>query len=237
MPSRLDFARCYFGDEIIGPVKQLLEVGDGEKGEKGLVMELFNLLVTPPRDFELRWHRDGVSFDGLSVQEEERLLGLEEILGEGRKVRRPFHAQYNIPVAEERDASLVVVPGSHLRPRTEEEVRILERDAYAECLPEMQVVELEPGDVAFYDNNIIHRGVYKKSVERLTLHGSVGDVNGGEGRARNVLQHGVGDWILHCHFDGLENERVRKRADSMQRRLLDLGGRVGKEGTQALHKD
>ncbi len=81
----------------------------------------------------------------------------------------------------------------------------------------------------FYDNNIIHRGVYNNDVERLTLHGSVGDGNGGRQRARNVLQHGVGEWVDSCRFERLP-ERLRRRAEGMRERLVHLGTIVGQVG-------
>ena len=262
MPGHDEFASVYFGDEVLGPVKEILGVGGEvagvrEAGDERLVMELFNLLVRPDRDFELRWHRDAVPFDGVGLEEEEERLGLETVENdedddvEGanitkeaeravpqsphrrRKIRRPFHAQYNI--ALEPDSSLMLVPGSHLRPRTPQELELISRDPYAERFPGMKIVQLQPGDIAFYDNNIIHRGVYKADTPRLTLHGSVGDVQGGIGRARNVLQHAVGDWIDRCDFSGIEDEKVRRRAESMKDRLVDLGREAGADGTIALH--
>ncbi|KAI9672134.1 MAG: hypothetical protein M1831_001947 [Alyxoria varia] len=267
LPGHEEFAKVYFGDEVLGPVKEILGVGgklsgsedaEGQEvGDERLVMELFNLLVRPDMDFELRWHRDAVPFDGVGVEEEEKRLGLEIVEDDHgndieaaskinederrksqkrphkRKIRRPFHAQYN--VALEPDSSLILVPGSHLRSRTAQERDIISKDPYAEDLPGMKAVQLEPGDIAFYDNNIIHRGVYKADTPRLTLHGSVGDVQGGTGRARNVLQHAVGDWIDRCNFQEVEDEKLRRRAESMKARLVDLGREAGADGTRALH--
>lgn len=240
MPGRDIFARCYFGDEVLEGVKELLEIPrptpeqdrSGEEGDERLVMELLNLLVTPPADFALRWHRDAIPFSAdITPEEETRLLGLTDS-PEG-KLRRPFHAQYNIPLAPS-DNSLIVVPGSHLRPRTEEERRLLAADPYCEDLPGQEVVMLRAGDVAFYDNNIIHRGVYRAEAERLTLHGSVGDVMGGHGRARNVLQHGVGGWIGECGFEAFGEGRLERRAEGMRGRLVELGRETGVEGIRAV---
>ena len=166
-------------------------------------MELFNLLVRPERDFELRWHRDDVPPDA-TAEEEEARLGGERAAG---------HAQWNLALLG--DESLVVVPGSHLRARTRRE---REAGPYEE-LEGSVVVRMRPGDAVFYDHNILHRGVYRADRERLTLHGSVGRV--GSGRARVVLQHGVGEWIGETDFGGLEG--VGERAEGMRRRLVELG--------------
>jgi len=241
MPGREVFAELYFGDVVISTANELLGITESEAGER-LVMELFNLLVTPDKDFELRWHRDDVPFEGVSVEEEVTRLGLVlQIDGNGRPdgrldgaerevkygKRDAFHAQYNIPLYA--DSSLHVVCGSHLRPRTSAELEILATDPNAASLPEMRIVSLQAGDMIFYDNNIIHRGVYNNDVERLTLHGSVGDGNGGRQRARNVLQHGVGEWVDSCRFERLP-ERLRRRAEGMRERLVHLGTIVGQVG-------
>jgi hypothetical protein len=47
----------------------------------------------------------------------------------------------------------------------------------------------------------------------MTLHGSVGLAGHGKQRARQVLQHGVGEWIDKAHFE-LEGE-VGERAEAM----------------------
>ena len=90
-------------------------------------------------------------------------------------------------------------------------------------------VEMKPGDVLFYNNNILHRGIYDAGAERLTLHGSVGHVKGSEARARNVLQHGVGEWIGECEFGMLEGEE-RRRAEGMRERLVKMGKESGDVG-------
>ncbi len=91
------------------------------------------------------------------------------------------------------------------------------------------VVRLRPGDVAFYNNNIFHRGVYRAATERMTLHGSVGHVRGTKARARNVLQHGVGAWVDRCDFSSLPTEQ-RVRAEGMRERLVRMGHESGHTG-------
>lgn len=144
------FTQFYFSEAPLSIVKELLQCGDDQ-----LVMELFNMLVRPERDFELRWHRDDIPAEARPEEEMERL---------GRPA---WHAQYNMALWE--DDSLVLVPGSHKRPRTETE---RQAGPYEATLPGQMVVRLGPGDIAFYNNNILHRYV---------LCGAV-VVGGGSGR-------------------------------------------------------
>lgn len=74
-------------------------------------MELYNLLVRPDQDFELRWHRDDI-FATATPEEMEALVV-------GRPEKGQGHAQWNLALFD--DESLVVVPGSHRRARTEAE--------------------------------------------------------------------------------------------------------------------
>jgi hypothetical protein len=205
------FVGVYFHERVLGAVGELLET-TAEERDGGLVMELMNMLVRPDGEegFGLRWHRDDIPATATAEEEVERL---EKGVREGY-----VHAQWNLPLFE--DESLVVVPGSHVRARTQVE---READAYAEELPGMVKVVLQPGDCVFYDNNILHRGVYDVTKERMTLHGSVGHVDASRERARNVLQHGVGEWVDRCDFKGLGDGRQRRTAEGMRRRLVELG--------------
>ncbi|MCJ1249325.1 hypothetical protein MMC30_006548 [Trapelia coarctata] len=193
----------YFADDVVRVVGELLDCGEEE-----LVMELYNLLVGPDRDFELRWHRDDVPATATAEKE-------MEALGRGWSGSGQGHAQWNLALFD--DESLVVVPGSHCRVRTE-----AERDAGPyEVLEGQVVVKLEAGDAVFYDNNILHRGVYEAGRERMTLHGSMGR-SGGQKRARNVLQHGIGEWVGRCDFGNLDGS-IGKRAEGMRARLMEFG--------------
>jgi Phytanoyl-CoA dioxygenase (PhyH) len=200
MPSTELFAESYFGDLVMGPAKHLLQCTDAD-----LIMELYNLLIRPDADFALRWHRDDVPATASAEEELQRLA------------KPAWHAQWNLALYD--DASLIVVPGTHARARTDEE---READPFAEHLEGMKVVTLKAGDAVFYNNNILHRGVYRKDVERMTLHGSVGHVNGGRLRARNVLQHGAHDWVEKCDFGPLPG-KLSTRAAGMKARLLEMG--------------
>ncbi|KIW09556.1 uncharacterized protein PV09_00429 [Verruconis gallopava] len=207
MPGSHEFAESYFGDAIVEPIKEILGCKDED-----LIMELYNLLVRPDEDFALRWHRDDISAEATAEEEMQRL-------------REPsWHAQWNLALYDDR--SLIVVPGSHRRARTDAERKA---DPLTKFMPGQQVVAMKAGDVVFYNNNILHRGVYDSKIERMTLHGSVGHVKGSSHRARNVLQHGVGEWVDKVDFDGL-SERTRQRAESMRARLVTLGRESGDVG-------
>ncbi|KAB8222547.1 hypothetical protein BDV33DRAFT_168825 [Aspergillus novoparasiticus] len=224
MPGRAEFARFYFSEKVLAVAEELLGVTRTEGNEdEPLVMELFNLLVAPEtKDFELRWHRDDIPE---TVGPEEELKLLESKSPQGKQ----SHAQYNLALCP--DASLIVVPGSHRRVRTE-----AERNAgpYEPDMPGQLVVELQPGDAVFYDSNILHRGVYRGKAEggeetRLTLHGSIGlkGVSGNEAdkkvRATAVLQHGVGAWV---HRDDAAFG-VGERAEKMRANLVAMGSGEG----------
>ncbi|KAL6918010.1 hypothetical protein ACHAPO_000180 [Fusarium lateritium] len=207
LPGHELFTELYFSETILDIVKQLLQCQD-----EHLVMELFNMLVRPEKDFELRWHRDDIPAEASQEEEMERLG------------KHAYHAQYNFALWE--DESLIVVPGSHKRARTSTE---RDADPFAKYLPNQLIVKLEPGDIVFYNNNILHRGAYNSSKERMTLHGSVGHIQGNSLRARNVLQHGVGSWVDKCDFQPLL-EDDRRRAEEMRQRLIHLGSESGQVG-------
>ncbi|KAL8280424.1 hypothetical protein RQP46_007072 [Phenoliferia psychrophenolica] len=201
LPDSSTFAAAYFSAALLKPIEALLQCTEDD-----LVLELFNLLTRPDEDFELRWHRDDVSADATTEEEEAVLLK-----------GAANHTQWNLSLYD--DASLIVVPGSHSRART-----LGERATgpFEPNMPGKIEVKLEAGDCVLYNNNILHRGVYSKDVERMTLHGSVGQVGHGKERARNVLQHGIGEWVDRCSFESLE-DGVRQRAEGMRARAVQMG--------------
>lgn len=208
MPGHEEFIRWYFSDAIISPTKELLQCGDDD-----LVLELFNLLIRPERDFELRWHRDDIAATATAEEELERLN------------KPAFSAQWNLALYD--DSSLVVVPKSHVRARTDTE---RSADPFEKTLPDQLVVKMGPGDVVFYNNNILHRGVYDASVERMTLHGSVGHRDGATLRATNVLQHGMRTWLNRLDLGVLEDGNVRGRAEHMRENLIAMADKAGNVG-------
>lgn len=200
MPGREVFAESYFNDTVIEAITRLLDCQRDE-----LVLELCNMLVRPDHDFALRWHRDDIPPDVTPQQEFERL-------------KEPMvHAQWNLALYD--DASLIVVPGSHKRAKTDME---RSADPYEDDMPGQKVVKLGAGDLLFYNNNILHRGVYDSKTERMTLHGSMGIVGEDKARARNILQHGIGSWAAAADFSDLPGD-MSQLATAMQKRLIDMG--------------
>ncbi|KAF3105787.1 hypothetical protein TWF569_008914 [Orbilia oligospora] len=140
-----------------------------------LQLELFNLLINPhTTPFSLPYHRDTIPAATLP-EEEAKLL-----------TRPRTGTQYNLALYD--DACLIVVPGSHKRPKTDEEITTLKENEKAPLKDEIRVV-LKPNQAVFYENDILHRAEYDTK-KRVTLHGSLGK-EGQVERARMVLQHGV----------------------------------------------
>ncbi|TVY71296.1 hypothetical protein LSUE1_G005803, partial [Lachnellula suecica] len=156
LPHSQLFTANYFSTPIVSVVKELLQCSDSE-----LVLELFNLLVRPDEDFELVWHRDDIPASATPEEELERLG------------KPSWHAQWNLALYD--DESLIVVPGSHVRARTEKERKAGPKEV---GLPGEMRVKMRAGDVVFYNNNILHRGAYESARERMTLHGSMGACGG-----------------------------------------------------------
>jgi ectoine hydroxylase-related dioxygenase (phytanoyl-CoA dioxygenase family) len=100
------------------------------------------------------WHRDLAPVSG-----EHELAVLERNYG--------IYTQINAPLFPDR--YLTIVPGSHLR-----RITAAERAALAENptgdMPGQLTVETEPGDVAFYYSNLLHRGYNPEGAMRWTMH-------------------------------------------------------------------
>lgn len=200
-PGHALFAANYFSDSIINCVKDII----GCQNDDELVMELYNLLVTPDRDFALRWHRDDIAATATAKEELERLN------------KPAWHAQWNLALYD--DECLIIVPGSHKRARTDAERSV---DPYASDMSGQKAIFVEAGSAVFFDNNLFHRAVYDSKIERMTLHGCIGHVDGSQERARNVLQHGVGEWIEKCEFSTLQPD-MKVRAERMRLNLKTIG--------------
>lgn len=150
--------------------------------EDELQLELFNLLINPNKTkYEIAWHRDAIPLETPEALEAELL-----------KINH-YGCQWNTALYD--DSSLIVVPGSHSRPRTPEERKMIFENLNC-VLPNQLVVHLKPGQTVFYNNNILHRAVYPLDSERKrrTLHACIGQTVGGSKRADNIFQHGL-DWL------------------------------------------
>lgn len=173
----LPFHKCYSSDKILAMAGDILETDKSK-----LSMELFNMLINPLTDFGLDWHRDTIKPEASEEEEADQLL------------KDPYAgAQFNLALTE--DNCLIVVPGSHKRIRTPEEREKTQNSDRKEHITGQIEVVLHPGDIVFYNNNILHRAEYSSKSVRLTLHGSYGHVDHGKSRAKGILQHGVLEWL------------------------------------------
>lgn len=100
------------------------------------------------------WHRD------LAPTQGEHELPILE-----RNYR--IFTQINAPLFPDR--YLTIVPGSHLRRTTDAEREVLANAPSGE-MPGQLTVVTEPGDVAFYYSNLLHRGYNPQGVMRWTMH-------------------------------------------------------------------
>lgn len=121
------------------------------------------LIFTNPyqADYGFGWHRDFGSKerDGSYQIEMEILNRPQRSLG------------WHLALVD--DYCLQIVPGSHKRYRTAHERRCLLEDRHDD-IPGQYAVPLKAGQTVFWTGNLIHRGVMKKDVERLTLSGNWG---------------------------------------------------------------
>lgn len=118
----------------------------------------FMMMCNPVRDHgPAAWHRDIHPIDQAPV------VGLQRDL----LANRPGYLQWNLPLYD--DAVLWVMPGSHARPNTSEENRLLAEDP-RRPLPGALRVELAAGDGVVYTNLILHWGSDYSRQRRRTVH-------------------------------------------------------------------
>ena len=116
------------------------------------------MMCNPVRDHgPAAWHRDFSPYYCAPLQGY-----TEDIIENG-----PRYIQWNVPLYD--DDVLWVVPGSHLRPETEEETRQLLKDPRVP-LPGAQQVELKAGDAVVYTNILLHWGSIYTAKLRRTVH-------------------------------------------------------------------
>ncbi|KAI8986952.1 hypothetical protein BDB01DRAFT_849116 [Pilobolus umbonatus] len=175
------FAEYYGSNAIQQAVCELLDTQPSQ-----LQMELFNLLIQPSQtDYELKWHRDGISVNA-SEEEEEKFLSI------------PHNGtQWNTALYE--DSCLLLVPSSHNRVRTVEERHTTLFNPTSHEMPNMIQLVLKPGQTVFYNSNILHRAIYSTKAKRATLHACMGSIQGGCHRAAQIFQHGL-EWMATDMF-------------------------------------
>ncbi len=111
------------------------------------------------RDWDGDWHRDS-QFGRPDPTAEERVLT-------GSHAEAP---SLHLRVAFERDDHLEIVPGSHARWDTPEELRIRKGAARAASpMPDARRITLAPGDACIFHASTIHRATYRRDPIRRTL--------------------------------------------------------------------
>lgn len=111
------------------------------------------------RDWDGDWHRDS-QFGRPDPTAEERVAV-------GSNAEAP---SLHLRVAFERDDHLEIVPGSHARWDTPEELRIRKGPARASStMPGALRITLAPGDACIFHASTIHRATYRRDPIRRTL--------------------------------------------------------------------
>ncbi|UZJ54271.1 hypothetical protein CBS101457_003591 [Exobasidium rhododendri] len=185
LPHHDLFTKFYGSSPLLDIAAHLLE-----STTASMQLELFNLLIEPSEHtFALGWHRDDIRPDVDRDQELQRLAAPTSGI------------QWNACLYG--DDCLFLVPGTHTRLRTAEEIIANQTDSppARKMLPgsdqgydgawdvdpdTAKRVCLKAGQTAFYSQRILHRASYLPSRKRATLHGCYGDVGG-------ALQEGVSD--------------------------------------------
>lgn len=119
------------------------------------------LIFTSPdeEDWSGGWHRDFGKNERDGTYEVEM-----EILN------RPLASlKWHLALVD--DSCLQLVPGSHRRYRTDEERDRLLKNRHAD-ISTQAVMHLKAGQSIFWNGHTVHRGIYNKTPERLTLAGS-----------------------------------------------------------------
>lgn len=200
------FQKLYGDDKLLDAASDILHTP-----RSNLVMELLNMLINPLTDFELEWHRDDIRPEA-TAEQEMAILGLHDT-----------GTQFNLALCE--DSCLIVVPGSHKRARTEQERQVTQAPGRNGFIPGQLIVELNPGDCVFYNNNILHRATYNSKVKRITLHGSYGHGTNGKSRSQNVLQHGVAEWLPR--FKPSDSNLIQLKAGLEKLVQENMGKKIG----------
>jgi ectoine hydroxylase-related dioxygenase (phytanoyl-CoA dioxygenase family) len=143
-------AFCLHGNTL-GVSRQLMQAPEAA------VTAMF-FMCSPVRDHgPSNWHRDIHPID------QAPLCGLQQDL----LANAPGYLQWNIPLYD--DDVLWVVPGSHRRPNTDAENRILGENP-RRPLPGGVPVSLRAGDGVVYTNTILHWGSNYSAKRRRTIH-------------------------------------------------------------------
>lgn len=123
-------------------------------------MMQINYYIDPPGETRIGgWHRDCQFYPGADEEAQKRALAEE--------ADPPRELHMHIPLVPTQATE--VVPGSHNRWDTPEEFAIRTKDATSDKMPGREIIQLQPGDLAFFHVNSLHRGMYLLGVKRRTI--------------------------------------------------------------------
>ena len=118
-----------------------------------------NYYIDPSEKRPSNWHRDCQFTANWAGENMNDLIS--------REGDPPREIHMHIPLAS--TSASQVVPGSHIRPDTPKEHLIRTEDPHSENMPNAIQLPLEPGDIAFFHVNALHRGTYEAGVLRRTI--------------------------------------------------------------------
>ena len=151
------------------------------------------------------WHRD-CQFYLQDVKDE---AAERRVLSEEADPPRELHM--HIPLAP--TAASEVVPGSHRRWDTPAERHIRLHDRTCDAMPGALRLQLEPGDLAFFHVNALHRGLYQPGVLRRTIAVTYSRADFPRPATPQTLKERLGyvpsyqPWFLRPNYlDGTEGE-------------------------------
>jgi hypothetical protein len=127
--------------------------------EEAVMMQI-NYYIDPPGETRIGgWHRDCQFYPGADEEAQKRVVAEE--------ADPPRELHMHIPLVPTQATE--VVPGSHNRWDTAEEHHIRKNDASSDNMPGRKIIQLQPGDLAFFHVNSLHRGMYIQGVPRRTI--------------------------------------------------------------------
>jgi hypothetical protein len=135
---------------------QIIGVPEDLYREYAVCLQADLLVHMPGEGFRSAWHRD--HGPDLDAPLGEQMAHLE----------RSVH-NVRVNAALLADEALLVMPGTHTSPLTSEQRDLLKADPCAELVGQVRI-RLEPGDLVFYNGNLLHREEIVGGETRLTLH-------------------------------------------------------------------
>lgn len=135
---------------------QILGVPEDLFREHAACLQAQLLVPLSGEGLQSAWHRDqGPDLDAAAG---EQMAHLER-----------FSRNIHVRAALQEDESLLVMPGTHTTPLSPELRDPLREDPCAELTGQVRI-RLEPGDVVFYNGNLLHREEVADMQIRQTLH-------------------------------------------------------------------